>query len=79
MLKFSYKYILSSECQSRIKNPSLIGFGVFNNQTFTRASHFANGAIIGSQFIRVLQNADNLEKEIASFVDSVREPEIEYV
>ena len=62
-----------------LNNPSLIGFGVFNNQTFTRASHFANGAIIGSQFIRILQNVDNLENDIELFINSVREPAIEYV
>lgn len=62
-----------------LSNPSLIGFGVFNSQTYARANHFANGAIIGSQFIRVLQNAKDLENDIESFVSSIREPELEYV
>lgn len=55
-----------------LRNPRLIGFGIKDNETFSKACEFAQGAIIGSQFIRVLQNAQNLSNDIAAYVASVR-------
>lgn len=55
-----------------LKNPRLIGFGIKDNETFSKACEFAQGAIIGSQFIRVLQNAKNLKEDIFSYIDSVK-------
>ena len=55
-----------------LRNPRLIGFGIKDNETFSKACEFAQGAIIGSQFIRVLQNAENLSIDIAAYVASVR-------
>ena len=55
-----------------LRNPRLIGFGIKDNETFSKACEFAQGAIIGSQFIRVLQNAENLSNDIAAYVASVR-------
>ena len=37
-----------------LKNPQIIGFGISDNKTFTQASHYAKGAIIGSAFIKFL-------------------------
>ncbi len=57
-----------------LRNPRLIGFGIKDNATFTKASQYAAGAIIGSQFIRVLQNSsDNtLYNDIVEYVKSVK-------
>ena len=56
-----------------LKNARLIGFGIKDRTTFQTACQHAKGAIIGSQFIRVLQeNADNLPTAIAAFVQSVK-------
>lgn len=55
-----------------LKNPTLIGFGISNKATFDRACNYAAGAIIGSAFIDVLSNAKDLEKEIATFIQSVK-------
>ena len=38
-----------------IKSPKLIGFGISDRETFTTACKYANGAIIGSAFIRMLK------------------------
>ncbi|HJX70311.1 MAG TPA: tryptophan synthase subunit alpha, partial [Bacteroidales bacterium] len=46
-------YFLRSQ-KMNLKNPRLIGFGISNNETFQRACKYANGAIIGSAFIRAL-------------------------
>ncbi len=37
-----------------LKNPQIIGFGISNNETFTQATQYAKGAIIGSAFIKHL-------------------------
>lgn len=55
-----------------LNNPTLIGFGISNKETFDRACKYASGAIIGSAFIDVLREADNIKKEIASFIKSVK-------
>lgn len=39
--------------------PSLIGFGISNKESFESACKYANGAIIGSAFIRALENKGN--------------------
>lgn len=45
-----------------LKNPQVIGFGISNNETFTQATQYAKGAIIGSAFVKhVTKNGvDNL-------------------
>ena len=37
-----------------LKNPRLIGFGISNRETFDSACRNASGAIIGSQFVKLL-------------------------
>ena len=39
--------------------PTLIGFGIHNRETFEWACQHANGAIVGSQFIRELNRLDD--------------------
>ncbi|RAJ89768.1 tryptophan synthase alpha chain [Larkinella arboricola] len=64
---------------SRIKamnigNPRLIGFGIQDYSTFETASQYANGAIIGSAFVRLLErNQDNLTAAIHNFIRSIRD------
>ncbi|GAB4330748.1 MAG: tryptophan synthase subunit alpha [Flammeovirgaceae bacterium] len=55
-----------------LKNPTLIGFGISNKETFDGACHYANGAIIGSAFIKVLAGSKNLEEDIKNFVKAVK-------
>ena len=58
-----------------LRNPRLIGFGISNHETFVRAARHAQGAIIGSAFIKVLQQATDLRKDIINFVNSVKRGE----
>ncbi|MCD2260150.1 tryptophan synthase subunit alpha [Psychroserpens luteolus] len=53
----------------KLKNPQIVGFGISNNETFTQATQYAKGAIIGSAFIKFLTN-NNLEK-IDEFVTNI--------
>jgi tryptophan synthase alpha chain len=55
-----------------LANPRLIGFGIKDNETFEKACRHASGAIIGSAFIRVLENSVDLDKDIAAYVESVK-------
>jgi tryptophan synthase alpha chain len=48
----------------KIKNSKLIGFGISNNETFKTACEYANGAIIGSAFIKALKNKQNIKEFI---------------
>ena len=58
--------------QLPLKNPRLIGFGISDHETFSTACRYANGAIIGSAFIRALAEGGNVEAATASFVRSIR-------
>ncbi|MFB9057017.1 tryptophan synthase subunit alpha [Mariniflexile ostreae] len=53
----------------KLKNPQIIGFGISNNETFTQATKYAKGAIIGSAFIKHLKakGPDSI-KEFVTFV-----------
>jgi tryptophan synthase alpha chain len=54
-----------------LKNPKLIGFGISDSETFTKASLYGNGAIIGSAFIKVVKDSKNLSADIKSYIQSV--------
>lgn len=55
-----------------LKNPRLIGFGISSRETFEQACRYANGAIIGSAFIRALAEADDVERAALNFVRGIR-------
>ncbi len=58
-----------------LKTPTLIGFGISNNPTFMNACQYANGAIIGSAFIKALQYGDlTLEQAISNYIKGVINP-----
>jgi tryptophan synthase alpha chain len=54
-----------------LKNPRLIGFGISDAQTFSTASRYSNGAIIGSAFIKKIKDAQNLNQDIQDYIQSV--------
>jgi tryptophan synthase alpha chain len=58
-----------------LRNPRLIGFGIKDNATYLKACDYANGAIIGSAFIRVLQDTKDLENDVRNFVKDIKNPE----
>lgn len=56
-----------------LKNPRLVGFGIKDKESFAKASKHASGAIIGSQFVRVLESSkDNLAEGIKTYIASLR-------
>ena len=55
-----------------LRNPRLIGFGIKDKETFDTACQYANGAIVGSAFVRQLEQHGSGEESIKAFVDQVR-------
>lgn len=54
-----------------LPHPRLIGFGISDRNTFDIACRYANGAIIGSAFIRALENADDVAGATSDFVEKI--------
>ncbi|GGH68006.1 tryptophan synthase alpha chain [Filimonas zeae] len=58
--------------QMQLKNPVLIGFGIKDKATFTAASSYANGAIIGTAYIKALEQANgNVAQPTQQFLESI--------
>lgn len=53
-----------------LKNPLMIGFGISDNASFQKACASADGAIVGSAFIKALQK-ENPIAQISPFVNSL--------
>ncbi len=56
-----------------LKNPKIIGFGISDRATFSTACAHAEGAIIGSAFIRALTTDENLPNQIRAFAQSIKQ------
>jgi tryptophan synthase alpha chain len=54
-----------------LKSKRIIGFGISNHQTFATACNYGNGAIIGSAFIKFLEQ--NGVENIPEFIKSIKE------
>ena len=57
-----------------LKNPKIIGFGISDHKSFSKACEFANGAIVGSAFVKVLAE-DNYIDKIPAFISSIKNAE----
>jgi tryptophan synthase alpha chain len=55
----------------KLKNPTIIGFGISNQETFNRACEYANGAIIGSAFVKMLDTAIDIKNGTTDFIKNV--------
>ena len=59
-----------------LRNPRLIGFGISNHQTYTTACQYAQGAIIGSAFIKALAaGGEDVRQTTLDFVRQLRKGE----
>lgn len=56
----------------KLQNPHLIGFGVHDKKTFETVCEFGSGAIIGSAFIKHLNENGTSKESIEEFVDGIR-------
>ncbi len=55
-----------------LRNPTLIGFGISDNETYKSACNHSHGAIIGSAFIKQLKE-DASDEAIRKFVKGIKE------
>jgi tryptophan synthase alpha chain len=55
----------------KLKNPCLIGFGISDHATFANACKYANGAIIGSAFVKSFDEKLSISDSISSFVNRI--------
>jgi tryptophan synthase alpha chain len=57
-----------------LKKPIIVGFGIKDKSTFEAACAHANGAIIGTVFIKALENADDVENATKKFLETILYP-----
>lgn len=55
----------------KLRNPVLVGFGIKDKETFDLACRYANGAIIGTAFIKALERNTSLEISVKQFIDAI--------
>ncbi|WP_337085590.1 tryptophan synthase subunit alpha [Elizabethkingia anophelis] len=55
-----------------LKNPILIGFSIKNKADFDKVTQHADGAIIGSAFVKILLENQEWESKAAEFIRSVK-------
>lgn len=55
-----------------LKNPRLIGFGISDAETFSKASEYSNGAIIGSAFIKKIKDSQSLSQDIQDYLRGIK-------
>ena len=55
----------------QLKNPVLVGFGIKDKATFETACRYANGAIIGSAYIKSLEGTENIEQTTKEFIKGI--------
>ncbi|MDR2938429.1 MAG: tryptophan synthase subunit alpha [Prevotellaceae bacterium] len=48
----------------KLKNPTLVGFGISNKETFDSACRFSRGAIIGSALVKALGDSASVEQAV---------------
>jgi tryptophan synthase alpha chain len=54
-----------------LHNPVLVGFGIKDKASFNAACEHANGAIIGTAFIKALENSTDVPASTAAFLQQV--------
>jgi tryptophan synthase alpha chain len=56
-----------------LRNPRMIGFGISNAQTLKAAQDNANGAIIGSKFVSLLDEANgDADKALDDLLEALK-------
>jgi tryptophan synthase alpha chain len=56
----------------KLNNPVLVGFGIKDKATFQQACQHANGAIIGTAFIKAIENATDVEGATKTFITDIK-------
>jgi tryptophan synthase alpha chain len=62
---------LSRISKMNLKSPTVVGFNISNKESFQQACKYANGAIIGSAFVKSLAGSKDVVNSTAAFVKSI--------
>lgn len=54
-----------------LKNPVLVGFGIKDRKSFQSACSYANGAIIGTAYIKALENSNDVKQSTKQFLSTI--------
>ena len=57
--------------QMQLKNPILVGFGIRDKASFDKACEYANGAIIGTAYIKAIEQSLDIDKTTKEFLDGI--------
>ena len=55
----------------QLKNPVMVGFGIKDKASFESACSYANGAIIGSAYIKALQSGADIKETTKKFLEGI--------
>jgi tryptophan synthase alpha chain len=58
----------------QLHNPTVIGFGISSHATFAKACAYANGAIVGSAFVKMLATETDYLSKIPAFIEQIKNP-----
>ena len=57
--------------EKKLVNPVLVGCGIKDKETFESASKYSNGAIIGTAFIKALENTSDIAGSVKQFLGGI--------
>jgi len=55
----------------RLRNKVVVGFGIRDHETFSQACQYADGAIIGTAYIKAIENTVNIDIDTGKFLNSI--------
>ncbi len=55
-----------------LQSPKMVGFGISDQSSYRQVCEYANGAIIGSAFVKMLDKSSDLPADIKAFVASIK-------
>jgi tryptophan synthase alpha chain len=57
--------------QMQLSNPVIVGFGIKNKESFKKACGHSRGAVIGSEYIKALKDAEDVGEATQNFIDKI--------
>lgn len=58
--------------KEHLNKPFLVGFGIKDKESFENACKYSNGAIVGSAFVRTLEESKDLKIDIKEFISKIK-------
>ena len=55
----------------QLKNPLIVGFGIKDKSSFQSACKYANGAVIGTAYIKAIQHTENIQEATKASLSSI--------